>query len=153
MRLLSILTRMTRTVHVRILFIILLNIINYKSYAGLPTYRLVGDNVDLRVHVRHQTISHMDHDHHWFNMYAIKDRIFGLHLPDQRPQADVQTVPLSSFLPNVDDCVCLHKEFTILFARVLIKHLPCFSFLQTVVPDHIKHQHSDIMKSKSEVVS
>ena len=86
-------------------------------------------------------------------MYAIKDRIFGLHLPDQGPQANVQKLPLSSFLPNVDDCVSVHKEFTILFARVLIKHLPCFRFLQTVVPDHINHQHIGAMKSKSEVVS
>ena len=55
---------------------------NSLYHAALPTYRIVGDNVDLRLHPRHQTLERRDQDHHWFNMYAIKDRVVGLHLAD-----------------------------------------------------------------------
>ena len=112
----------------------------------------MGDNVDLRLHPRHQSLTRRDQDLHWFHMYAIKDRVVGLHLADDRPIAEIGKMPLSTFLPNVEDCRCLHREFTILFARVLIKHIPCFQFLQAVVPDHILHVFSDLMSKKSETV-
>lgn len=120
--------------------------------AALPTYRIVGDNVDVRLHPRHQTLTRRDQDHHWFHMYAIKDRVVGLHLADDRPITEIAKLPLSAFLLNMKDCRCLHREFTILMARVLVKYLPCFLFLQAVVPDHIPHQFSDVMNKKSETV-
>ena len=85
-------------------------------------------------------------------MYAIKDRVVGLHLADDRPITEIAKLPLSAFLPNVKDCRCLHREFTILMVCVLVKYLPCFLFLQAVVPDHIPHQFSDVMNKKSETV-
>lgn len=85
-------------------------------------------------------------------MYAIKDRVVGLHLSDELPIADVSQLPLSTFLPNVEDCCSLHREFSFLIARVLLKHLPCFKFLQGVIPDHISHQYSHSMAVKSETV-
>ena len=52
-------------------------------------------------------------------MFAAKDRVQGLHLPDDQPIASVANLP---FLPNVDDCVALRHEFIVLVFRVLIRH-------------------------------
>lgn len=122
-------------------------------FSDLPTFRIVGDNCDLRQHPRHQTVYRRDQDHHWFHMYAIKDRVHGLHLPDDKPIAMVSSLPLATFLPNVEDCNALHQEFAILVARVLIKHLPCFHGLRQVTPEHIPHEYSQVMADKSETVS
>lgn len=94
-----------------------------------------------------------DLDHHWFNMYAVKDRVQGLHLPDERPTASIATLPLATFLPNVQDCVALREEFILLFARVLIRYLPWFKCLKSVVPNHMPHEYSTAMAEKSEIVS
>ena len=119
----------------------------------MPTFQIVGDNCDLHQHSRHQTVSRRDQDHHWFHLYAIKDRVLGLHLRDDQPMAEVSKLPLATFLPNVADCSALHHEFTILVSRVLIKHLECFKRLEQVTPDHIPHQYSHVMANKSETVS
>lgn len=77
----------------------------------------------------------------------------GLHLPDDKPIAMVSSLPLATFLPNVEDCNALHREFTILAAQVLIKHLPYFQGLQKVTSEHIPHEYSQVMADKSETVS
>ena len=86
-------------------------------------------------------------------MYAVKDRALGLHLPDKQPTASVTTLPLATFLPDVEDCVALRKEFIILVARVLIRYIPWFRCLQPVVPDHMHHEYTEVMAQKSEIVS
>ena len=86
-------------------------------------------------------------------MYAVQDRVQGLHLPDNQPVASVATLPLATFLPNVDDCVALRSEFIVLVARVLIQYLPWFSCLKPVIPDHMPHEYTDLMSTKSEIVS
>ena len=49
-------------------------------------------------------------------MYAVKDRVQGLYLPNKPTTASVATLPLTTFLPNVEDCVALHEEFITLVA-------------------------------------
>lgn len=92
------------------------------SRSDLPTSQLVGDNCDVHGKASHQTMLMRDQDHHWFNMFAAKDRVQGLHLPDDQPIASVANLPLATFLPNVDDCVALRHEFIVLVFRVLIRH-------------------------------
>lgn len=123
------------------------------SLTDLPTFRIVGDNCDLHQKPSHQTLSMRDLDHHWFNMYAVKDRVQGLHLSDAQPTASIATLPLATFLPSVKDCVALREEFILLFARVLIRYLPWFRCLKPVVPDHMPHEYSTVMAEKSEIVS
>lgn len=48
--------------------------------------------------------------HHWFNMYAVRDRVQGLHLPDDQPTAAIAALPLGTFLPNVEVCVTFHSD-------------------------------------------
>ena len=94
-----------------------------------------------------------DQDHHWFNLYAVKDRVLGLHLAEEQPLPDIATLPLSTFLPNIEDCINICKEFIILVARVLLRYFPWFECLKPEVPSHIPHPCSDVMSSKSEIVN
>ena len=86
-------------------------------------------------------------------MYAVQDRVQGLHLPDNQPTAAVTTLPIATFLPNVEDCYALREEFIILAARVLIHYVPWFEFLKAAVPQHIPHQYTQAMSKKSVIVS
>lgn len=121
-------------------------------YADLPTFQIVGDNCDIHQRASHETLSCRDKDHHWFNIYAVKDRIQGLHLPDDYPIASVATLPLATFLPTIEDCLALRKCFIILVACVLMKYIPWFKFLLPVTSDHIRHKYSDVLVRKSEMV-
>lgn len=122
------------------------------SSLDLPTFRIVGDNCDLHQKPSHLTLSRRDQDHHWFNIYAVQDCVLGLHLPDDQSTASIATLPVAAFLPNVEDCVALRKEFIILTARVLIRYIPWFEFLKSAVPEHITHQYTQAMAQKSEIV-
>ena len=118
-----------------------------------PYYQIVGDNVDLHQKACHQTMEKRDTDRHWFHLCAIKDRVTGLHLSTTPSTTNVLHLPLSTWLPTVDDCLHLRKEFIILVGRVLVKHLPKLSFLESCLPAHIPHEYSHTMTRKSQTVS
>ena len=69
-------------------------------------------------------------------------RVQGLHLPDKPTTASVATLPLATFLPNVEDCVALREEFITLVAQVLMKYLPWFKCFKPVLPEHIPHEYT-----------
>ena len=119
----------------------------------LPTFRIVGDNCDIHQKASRPSLTQRDQDHHWFNIYAVKDRVLGLHLADDQAIANISNLPLAAFLPHVEDCIAIRKEFIVLVARVLIRYIPWFECLQPVISDHIPHEYMDIMASKSEIVS
>lgn len=115
-----------------------------------PSYQIVGDNVDLHQTPTHQSVERKARDHHWFHLYAARDRITGAHLSNDSPITDIA---LQTFLPSVEDCLCLREEFAVLIARVLTAKLPYFEPLQSVTPVHIRHKHSSDVSIKSEIVS
>ena len=123
------------------------------NITDLPTYRIVGDNCDLHQKPNHETLTRRTKEHHWFNLYAVRDRIHGLEMADGHPQTDASRLMLSKFLPNEDDCRALRKDFIILVARVLVKYLPWFSAIKPAVADHIPHRYSNCMGQKSDIVS
>lgn len=118
-----------------------------------PTYQIVGDNVDLHQHPTHRSMERKEKDHHWFHLFATRDRITGISLSDDAPTADIATLPLQTFMPSVEECHQLREEFGVLISRVLVEKMAYFSPLKPVVPAHILHKHSDVAKNKSEFVS
>lgn len=40
-----------------------------------PSYQIIGDNVDLRQCTPYQTMERRDKDYHWFQLYAVRDRV------------------------------------------------------------------------------
>jgi hypothetical protein len=65
-----------------------------------PGYYIVGDNADMRTHVRHQRVEHTDLDAHMFQIAAYKNRVSGNHLDPTGPLADIQTTPFSTVIPS-----------------------------------------------------
>ena len=86
-------------------------------------------------------------------MYAVKDHVQRLLLSDKPTTASVATLPLATFLPNVEDCVALREEFITLVAQVLMKYLPWFKCFKPVVPEHIPHEYTKVISQKSDIVS
>ena len=88
---------------------------------------------------------------HYFNAFAVKDRVDSSSLTTQKPsprQLDVQQI-----LPSEDDFYQLVQNCTTLLSRVLVEYIPVFSALEDVVCTHIQHGQSNAMKQKPVVVS
>lgn len=115
-------------------------------------YQIIGDNLDLNVQTRHKTNDHKNNSFHWFNMYAIIDPVSGNHLSDKH-QRYLDEVPLTEFLPTSRDVQHIEKDFIVLCARILVKHLPQLKELKKVLVYHIPHQYTQEMSKKSEEVS
>ena len=117
------------------------------------SFSIVLDNVDIRVLASDMTSDNQNKDYHWCNHNAYRDRVNPTHLPDDGPIADLQEVPNSAFLPSLTDQKALLNDFTVLISRVLVENLTEFEIFKDVVPIHIKHKYSDILKNKTETVS
>lgn len=119
---------------------------------GSFSYILVGDNVDKSVRPRYMTIDHQAQSLHYFHMYAALDRIDFHHLDNDKPIAEVSSLPLSTFLPHMEDCAALRTNYAILLGRELVKSVKFFKSFSDYIPAHITHKYSEEMRSRSVVV-
>ena len=99
------------------------------------------------------TIDHQSQSLHYFHFYAALDRIDFHHLCNDKPIADVSTLPLTTFLPNKQDSSALRNNYAILLGRELVRSIPFFSDFKDCIPAHISHKYSEEMSRKSTVVS
>ena len=90
---------------------------------------------------------------HYFHSYAVHDRIDVSDLSDDQPKDDLQSLPVTTFVPSVDDCTTLRSNYIVLVARVIVDKLPYFSGLRQSVVQHISHRYSKAMEQKSKIVS
>lgn len=72
---------------------------------------------------------------------------------DVKKVPDLTTIQLQELLPNASDTKQLQKNFSILFARTLKKHMPFFRKFGKGVERHIQHDYYKQMSQKSTVVS
>ncbi|KAJ7393014.1 hypothetical protein OS493_008262 [Desmophyllum pertusum] len=114
------------------------------------TFKIVLDNIDLRITTRDMTCDRQNKDIHWVNHNAVKNRVTPGN--NKRVQLDLSLLDYCQLLPSAADHEKLRKDFTHLVSRVLVEHLPCMQFLQTVCLQHIPHQYSNEMAQKSEKV-
>lgn len=115
------------------------------------SFQIIGDNVDLHLNVRHMSVSNKNKSLHTFNLVAMKDIVSGHDLPDTHTRT-LQEVEIHEFLPAHADVEQLKKDFMILWARLIVKQLPAFSFLKGAVIYHITHQYSKEMQATSQEV-
>ena len=92
-------------------------------------------------------------DYHWCNHNTYQDRVNPKHLPDEGSIAGLQENSNSTFLSSLTDQKALLNDFTVLIGRVLVEHLTAFEIFKDVVPIHIKHKSSDILKNKTKTIS
>ncbi len=125
--------------------------------SGWFGFKVVGDNLDKNTRPRHQTIENRTVSLHYFNSYAVLDRINLSGVCDKRPILDPKTVTtktVAAFLPTREDHNSIVANFTVLVARRrLIEHMPALSAFDQCVTKHITHKYSQEMSKTSRVVS
>ena len=117
------------------------------------TYKLVGDNIDKTVKPRDMRIGSQTQSLHYFHAYAVKDRIDVSHMEDQPSLPSLESMDMTTILPNEQDHKAMKGLFSIHVARVLIKFMPFFAKFCSGLERHIKHDFFEQMSQKSEVVS
>ncbi|XP_066924970.1 uncharacterized protein [Clytia hemisphaerica] len=113
--------------------------------------QFIGDNLDAEVNPSHQTLTNKNKSFHWFNMFAIKEKVNGSHLSNVRTR-EMKDVAPEEFLPTKQDLKKVEKEFIIIAARILVKYIPSMSVFKDVIVHHIDHQYSEEMAKKSEQI-
>ena len=116
-------------------------------------FRIVGDNIDLTIQRRYQTIEHTNQSIHWTQQYAILDRVNDPSLDNQKPQKPVQALQLVDLLPVKDVQAVFQRDCAVLVSRVISKYLSAFNHMKDVITYHIGHSYSDELDKKSETVS
>ena len=123
------------------------------NQSHIPSYAIVGDNVDKTINPRFMTFEHQRQSLHYFHSYAVLDRVNCADLPSGAPAGDIKSLSFAAFLPTPEDCSVIRYNYSVLLGRVLVEKLSFFKKFQDCIPKHLVHQHSEEMKKKSEVVS
>lgn len=116
-------------------------------------FKIVGDNIDKNVRRQHQTIDRTTTSLHYFNAYAVSDRVNFSSFSENRPDISFSDQLAESLLPSTADLHSLLLNFEVLIGRILVEHLPLLSKLLPAAVQHITHKYSAEMSLKSEVVS
>ena len=117
-------------------------------------FKLVGDNLDKTIRRRHQLVNRTTVSLHYFNSFAIRDRIDLSAFDENRPDISLDTsTSAECLLPTKEDLTQLLKNFEVLIGRMLVNHMPPLHRLSDVVVKNIKHKYYAEMSQKSEVVS
>ena len=116
-------------------------------------YKLVGDNIDKNVKPRNQTLDRQTQSLHYFNCYAVHDRVDLSMCSDDPPKVDLRTLDVDTILPSQQDLDDLIRSVSIIAGRIVHKYIPAFTKIPQLVKAHIKHIHSEQMSRKSKVVS
>ena len=98
-------------------------------------------------------VDHQTKSFHYFHSYAVHDRIDLSEYSNGIPDIDVESLPLTTFLPSLNDCKKLRENYIISVSRVLVKHLAFLAPFKGCVPQHIEHIHSKELTKKSDAVS
>lgn len=114
-----------------------------------PEYQLIVDNIDFEKRAKHMGSEKQNESIHWMSGYAVKLEHPGHHLPDISPQKCLVQVPNVAFLPNDNDVQFLHKEFAVLWSRVITNNIPCLADLQRHVIWHMDNAHSESLSHPS----
>ena len=83
---------------------------------------------------------------------AYENRISANHLPDEKQITDISKMPLTTFLPNVQEQEILAEELTTLVGLKWEEHIPSLKWFNEHLPDHIYHKHMEDVKKKTNKV-
>ena len=91
------------------------------------TIQFLGDNVDKRKSVRDVRSDNHAILHHMFSMIAIKARVSPPPVVETFSPVPLNTVPISTFLPSIDNTTMLRRNLVILISCVLCKYIKSFA--------------------------
>ena len=115
-------------------------------------FKIVGDNIDKTVRPRHVRLDRQTQSLHYFNSYAVKDRVNLTDRSDTVP--DPPSSPnLLSLLPDKEDISEMKHLFEIHVSRIIVENISFMKSFGDAELFHIKHKHYKEMGTKSDVVS
>lgn len=121
---------------------------------ALPTFKIVGDNIDKHVKPRDMRLDHQSQSLHYFHAYAVRDRIDLSSFSNDNPdQARLCNADVEELLPSCDDKKDILDNFCILIAHCLQRYMPFMKQLsKRSLERHIKHDHYAEMSTQSKIV-
>ena len=126
---------------------------NAPTPSSLKTFKLTGDNLDENVKPSDVRVDSQTKSLHYFQTYAVRDRIDLSSYDDTPPVLDESSMDTTTLLPTEADYKELKNNFTHHIARILKEYMPFFSSFGSGVERHIRHRFYEEMSQKSEVVS
>ena len=115
-------------------------------------FKLVGDNIDKTIKPRDMQLNKQATSLHYFNVYAVKDRIDFSHLSSNATIIFPEDITYDPFYPSSEDDNGLIHNFETLVTRILVQYVPGLQLISSKVNCHIEHKYSKQMSQKSKVV-
>ena len=78
------------------------------------------------IKVRVQVSKKLSNSLHWFHLNTVKDRVKGTRLSDKGSIESVAKVENWEILPWTKDSQDLLHDFSLLYERVIVDHIPAF---------------------------
>ncbi len=116
-------------------------------------FSIVLDNIDWEIKVHDMREADQNVSEHAVATTLVFDRVSAKHLPDNCPRRDIHTAPPNIFLLGDDDLRDVADRYCIYAARIFVEFFPALHFLADLVPEHIPHEYSELMKQKSSVIT
>lgn len=117
-------------------------------------YKIVFDNIDKTVTPRFMRQDAKTQSLHYVQIFSVKSRIDYSSLSTISKIVSQNEINLYDILPTETDYKLLKQNFSTLVARTLVEYMPFFKEdYKGLIPQHIPHQYSRNMSTKSEVVS
>lgn len=115
-------------------------------------FKVWGDNVDKKQHVRDLRSDHQGEMLHMFSLIVGQSRTPAPELPFTGQLSQLTDTPTEYFLPTSSDVAAVKNNLVVLVGRVLTEYFPALAPFSKVVPKHIRHRYSAQMCKKSNVV-
>lgn len=100
----------------------------------IPTFKLVGDNVDKTVKPRHETMDSHAKLLHYFHCFAVRDRDDMSSFEDDPGLPEFGDINVNEVLPTEDDCAMMTNNMMILMMRIIQNHILFFKKVK-----HVEH--------------
>lgn len=100
-------------------------------------------------HSSHMTKEIQRQSIHWFFNLAVQRGVIS-SLPNDKPLAEMWSVPNHIFLPSSNDCKYLDASFLFHIAKVLVTHTKCLKRFKKRVPNFIYHRYVKELSQKSQ---
>lgn len=113
----------------------------------------VNDNLNCKTTVKNMRVDHRNKQHNWFASIIVFERIDFRHLDNVKPLGDIRNFANENYLLSPEEVKKLNSDFKVLVGRVFLEFFnqPQFATVKKLVPQHILHQYTKEMSSKSEV--
>ena len=115
--------------------------------------RLVGDNINWKTNVNDERQDHHGKMHHAFGSTVIVQNTSFNHLPVIKPQIPTSQITPSVFIPTVEECDLLQRDFAETMVRTAARHIPYFESFLDILPINIWEPAPEDLHQKNTVIS